>query len=75
MIHMFNQHIICNNIIYCPHFQIPIYIKIPQEHEAPELSVHCICNYNPTLIVQMHILLSSEKATTNKSMSVTLYIS
>lgn len=52
MIHMFDQHIICNNIIYCPHFQIPIYIKIPQEHEAPELSVHCICNYNPTLIVQ-----------------------
>lgn len=64
MIHMFNQHIICNNIIYCHHFQKSIYIKIPQKHEASELSIFAITTLQ--LLFNMHILLPSEKATTKK---------
>lgn len=52
---MFNQDIICNNIIYCHHFQKSIYIKIPQKHEASELSIFAITTLQ--LLFNMHILL------------------
>lgn len=52
---MFNQHIICNNIIYCHHFQKSIYIKIPQKHEASELSIFAITTLQ--LLFNMLILL------------------